>query len=62
MRLLPRRLEKVATFLATGETIAAAKRFKISQGRISQIRKELFLVLQQFRGNQVGLGGLTADR
>ena len=35
LRLLPRRLRRVATFLAAGETTtAAAKRFRISQGRV----------------------------
>ena len=37
LRLLPRRLRRVATFLAAGETTtAAAKRFRISQGRVSR--------------------------
>ena len=35
LQLLPRRLRKVATFLANGETTtAAAKRFRVSPGRI----------------------------
>jgi hypothetical protein len=44
LQLLPRRLRKIATFLANGETTGtAAKKFRMSKGRISQIRKELFL-------------------
>jgi hypothetical protein len=53
---LPCRLRKVATFLANGETTtAAAKRFRVSQGRISQIRKELFLAWQRFQGDEGAL-------
>ena len=37
LQLLPRRLRKIAMFLANGETTtAAAKRFGVSQGRISK--------------------------
>jgi hypothetical protein len=44
LQLLPRRLRKIAKFLAGGEsTAAAANKFHLSRGRISQIRKELFL-------------------
>ena len=53
MQLLPRRLRKIATFLARGETTTdAAKRFRISQGRLSQIRKELFLAWHRFQGDE----------
>ena len=53
MQLLPRRLRKIAAFLASGETTtAAAKRFNVSQGRISQIRKELFLAWRRFQGEE----------
>ena len=53
---LPRRLRKIATFLASGETTtAAAKRFRVSQGRISQIRKELFLAWHRFQGDEPAL-------
>jgi hypothetical protein len=53
MQLLPHRLRKIATLLATGETTtAASKRFRISQGRISQIRRELFLAWQRFQGEE----------
>jgi hypothetical protein len=49
---LPRRVRKIATFLANGEsTTAAAKRFRLSQGRISQIRKELFYTWRRFQGD-----------
>ena len=53
LRVLPRRLRKIATFLASGETTtAAAKRFRISQGRVSQIRRELSLAWQRFQGEE----------
>ncbi|MGO9109347.1 MAG: hypothetical protein ACLP9L_08950 [Thermoguttaceae bacterium] len=39
---LPRRDRKVAEFLAAGQTTsAAARKFKVSDGRISQLRREL---------------------
>jgi hypothetical protein len=53
LRSLPRRLSKVATFLAGGETTtAAARRLRVSPGRISQIRKELFHAWQRFQGEE----------
>ena len=56
LQFLPRRLRKIATFLAKGETTtAAAKRFHISQGRISQIRRELFLAWRRFQGEDPAL-------
>ena len=54
--LLPYRLRKIATFLAIGETTtAAAKQFRVSQGRISQIRKELFLAWHRFQRGEPAL-------
>ena len=56
LQFLPRRLRKIATFLANGETTtAAAKRFRVSQGRISQIRKELFFTWHRFQGEEPAL-------
>lgn len=56
LRYLPRRSYKVATFLANGETTtAAAKRFHVSAGRISQIRRELLLAWHRFQGDEFGL-------
>lgn len=53
LQSLPRRLRRVANFLADGETTtAAAKRFRVSQGRISQIRKELLLAWRRFQGEE----------
>jgi hypothetical protein len=53
---LPRRLRKIAMFLANGETTsAAAKRFRVSQGRILQIRKELLLAWHRFQGEESAL-------
>ena len=56
LKLLPRRLRKIAMFLANGETTsAAAMRFRVSQGRISQIRRELLLAWNRFQGDQPAL-------
>ena len=56
LQALPRRLRKIATFLAKGETTtAAAKRFHVSEGRISQIRKELFLAWNHLQGDESAL-------
>ena len=53
MQLLPRRLRKIANFLANGETTsAAAKRFRLSQGRISQIRRQLYEAWLAFQGDE----------
>lgn len=50
LQFLPRHLRKIATFLASGETTtAAAKRFRVSPGRISQIRRRLFLAWNHFQ-------------
>jgi hypothetical protein len=52
LQRLPSRLRKIATFLANGETAtAASKRFGVSQGRISQLRGELFLAWRRFQGD-----------
>jgi hypothetical protein len=54
--LLPRRLRKMAALLASGETTsAAARRFRLSEGRISQIRKQLYQAWRRFQGDQVAL-------
>jgi hypothetical protein len=54
LQLLPRRLRKIATFLGNGETTStAAKKFRLSKGRISQIRKELFLAWHSFQGDEL---------
>ena len=53
LNLLPRRLRKIAMFLGNGETTsAAAKRFRVSQGRISQIRRELLSAWRRFQGEE----------
>ncbi len=53
LKCLPRRLRKIATFLANGETTtAAAKRFRVSPGRISQIRMQLLRAWQHFQGDE----------
>ena len=51
LRSLPGRLRKVAKVLATGETTtAAAQKFCVSAGRISQIRQELYHSWRRFVG------------
>jgi hypothetical protein len=53
LRSLPLRLRRVAKFLSKGETTnAAAEKFRVSAGRISQIRKELQRSWQQFMGDE----------
>ena len=53
LRSLPGRLRRIAKFLANGETTtAAAKKFEVSPGRISQIRQELKQAWQRFQGEQ----------
>ena len=48
---LPCRLRAIATTLATGETTKeTAKRFNVSSGRISQLRRELKTSWQAFQG------------
>jgi hypothetical protein len=50
-RMLPPRKRRVAKALAEGEsTSGAAKRFKLTAGRVSQLRRELEAAWQQFQG------------
>ncbi len=52
---LKRRDRKVAEFLANGETTkTAAKKFRVSQGRISQLRRELAANWRAFLGDDPG--------
>jgi hypothetical protein len=42
LKSLPRMKRQIAKFLATGETTSAtARRFRVSRGRVSQLRREL---------------------
>ena len=51
LQSLPKRLRKIATVLSTSETTSAmAKRFHLSEGRISQIRRELYNAWRRFVG------------
>jgi len=51
---LSRRDRRIAALLATGEsTSIAARRFKLSAGRISQLRRELFESWHRFHGEPV---------
>jgi len=52
---LSRRDRRVAEFLAAGQTTtAAARRFRVSQGRISQLRRELAANWKRFVGDEPG--------
>ncbi len=56
LQLLPRHLRKIANFLANGEsTGAAARRFRLSPGRISQIRRQLYEAWVAFQGEEGAL-------
>jgi DNA-directed RNA polymerase specialized sigma24 family protein len=51
LQSLPKRLRKIATVLATSETTSAtARRFGVSDGRVSQIRRELYNAWRRFVG------------
>jgi len=51
LRTLSRRYRKIATALAVGETTArVAKMFRLSRGRVSQLRRELLESWQVFQG------------
>ena len=57
---LKRRDRRVAEFLANGEsTTAAAQRFKVSAGRISQLRRELAASWTRFIGGEEGPAALA---
>jgi hypothetical protein len=52
--LLSARRHKIAQVLATGEsTSAVARQFRVSPARISQIRRELHQIWQQFQGEEL---------
>jgi hypothetical protein len=56
LHLLPRRLRRIATFLASGETTnAAARKFSLSQSRISQFRRELYQFWHRFQGDEAAM-------
>jgi hypothetical protein len=53
LRSLPIKVRRIAKFLSRGETTnAAARKFDVSAGRISQIRKELKEAWQKFVGDE----------
>jgi hypothetical protein len=57
-RAMPRRTRRIAKTLAMGESAGdAAKRFRVSQARISQLRRELWASWEKFQGE-----GLEKDR
>lgn len=54
LQVLPSRMQKIATFLAQGETTtAAAEEFGVSRARISQIRRELYRAWSLFQGEEL---------
>jgi len=54
LRSLPRRNRKIAKVLATGETTnGVARKFGVSAGRISQLRRELEMSWEKFQGDLV---------
>ena len=58
---LNRRDRRVAEFLAAGQTTtAAASKFKVSAGRISQLRRELAESWRKFVGDEPGGAALAA--
>lgn len=60
---LSRRQRKFANLLATGEsTTAAARRFDVSLGRISQIRRELEYSWRAFQGEATSTHAADSDR
>jgi len=51
LRTLPQRQRRIAETLALGETTSrTARMFRISAGRVSQIRRELYDAWQEFQG------------
>jgi hypothetical protein len=61
LRSLPTRLRRIAKFLANGgRTTDVAKKFGLSNGRISQIRRELALNWRKFTGEEPGGAAVAA--
>jgi hypothetical protein len=61
LKFLPAKLRRIAKFLANGEsTTAASKRFRVSAGRISQVRGELKNAWQRFQGEEPGGAAMAA--
>ena len=58
---LPRRNRRIALALAIGHTTGqVAKRFRVSPGRISQLRREMQRSWQEFQGEMLAAGPTTA--
>jgi len=57
---LPRRNRRIALALAIGHTTGqVAKRFRVSPGRISQLRREMQRSWQEFQGEMLAAGQAT---
>jgi hypothetical protein len=55
LKTLPRRKRRIAEVLSTGETTSnVAKRFHVSAGRISQLRRQLYESWLEFTGEAAG--------
>jgi hypothetical protein len=55
------RVRRIAEFLAAGQTTkTAAKRFKVSPGRVSQLRRELARSWERFVGDEPGGAAMAA--
>ena len=60
LKTLKPSIRKIATFLSRGETTtAASNRFHLSQGRVSQIRRQLFENWHHFQNDTPTLGYYT---
>ena len=58
---LSRRLQRIANLLATGETTgAAARKFRVTPGRISQIRRKLEQSWRTFQGEETSADAVAA--
>ncbi|MCH8148689.1 MAG: hypothetical protein IH987_11940 [Planctomycetes bacterium] len=61
LKSLSWRLRRIANLLATGETTgAAAKKFRVTPGRISQIRRELEQSWRTFQGEETSSAAVAA--
>ena len=61
LKSLSRRLRRIANLLATGETTgAAAKKFRVTPGRISQIRRQLEQSWRTFQGEETSAAAVAA--
>lgn len=61
LRSLPTRLRRIAKALSTGETTAeVARRFELTAGRVSQMRRELMQSWEEFQHDEAGISFCAA--